>query len=183
MKSAVLDRYIECLKTFNEHTNIYSKKAYDHLPFHMQDSVNIAMLIGDKPLNIVDLGSGSGFPSIPIAVMNPENKVVAIESNGKKAHFLQQTATELGLKNYAVLQMDANQLHREKLPIDAITAKAFKPLSEVVSLAKRIARHAKLIVPLSLAQVSLLSDSEKIAIQEQILTDTRYFYYMIPTRN
>ncbi len=53
----------QLLKKFNMVTNIYSEKAYDKLDFHVRDSINMANIIGNSATNVIDLGSGSGFPA------------------------------------------------------------------------------------------------------------------------
>ena len=79
-----IEKYIKLLKEYNEHTNIYSKNAYDKLNFHIEDSQEIAKIIKNTKQTIIDIGSGSGLPSIIIAIENPNNKVIAVESKSRK---------------------------------------------------------------------------------------------------
>ncbi len=84
--SEAIQTYVDLLQSANEQVNLYSKKTYDHLPFHIQDSLNLAEMANHAKI-IVDMGSGSGFPSVIMAIQNPQSQVVAIESKGKKRRF------------------------------------------------------------------------------------------------
>ena len=92
--------YIGLLKDQNEVMNLYSKKSYDKMEFHIQDCVNIAEMITNHECKVVDLGSGAGLPSIIISIMNPLNQVTAMESSQKKAKFLLDVKEKLNLCSY-----------------------------------------------------------------------------------
>jgi 16S rRNA (guanine527-N7)-methyltransferase len=146
-----IDAYINLLKEYNEHTNIYSKKAYDKLDFHVQDSMEIARLIKNTDQVVMDMGSGSGLPSIIIAIQNPNNKVIAVESKSRKSNFLKECKEKLDLKNYTVINDNITEyLHKEKPKANVITAKAFAPFEKCYKLALRMSkRGTRLIVPIS----------------------------------
>lgn len=158
--SSKIDRYISLLKEYNETTNIYSKSAYDRLGFHIDDSLQLAKLIGNSAQRVYDLGSGSGLPSVIIAMANPANEVVAIESKGRKTQFLKSVKTELNLSNYSVVQSDVNEwIRMDPAKADVVTAKAFKPIDRVIPIAERLLnRKGKLLVPISSAQAKLIAN-------------------------
>lgn len=150
--------YVSELLTYNERTNVYSKSAYEKLPFHVADSVTLALDIRDgraAQRGVLDLGSGSGLPSVIIACVNPELPVFAVESKSRKTRFLTHAARRLGLENYTPLTQNVNELSRSwYFDVDVVTAKAFKPLPEVGPIgAKCILGDAQLLVPISEAQV------------------------------
>jgi len=73
----------------------------------------------DAPGNAVDIGSGPGYPGIPLAVARPEQTFVLVEATGRKAAFIQSVVTELGLDNVDVLHARAEEVghdsaHRER---------------------------------------------------------------------
>ena len=70
-----INHYLDALKTYNVHTNIYSTHAYDRLDFHVQDCLTLAGLIGNDPVRVLDIGSGSGFPAVIIAIKNPKTPI------------------------------------------------------------------------------------------------------------
>ena len=68
-----VEGYVDELLRYNEHTNVYSKTAYAHLPFHVHDSITLGLVIAEASgSGVLDLGSGSGLPSLLIACVNPE---------------------------------------------------------------------------------------------------------------
>jgi 16S rRNA (guanine527-N7)-methyltransferase len=149
-----IEKYIKLLKEYNEHTNIYSKNAYDKLNFHIEDSQEIAKIIKNTKQTIIDIGSGSGLPSIIIAIENPNNKVIAVESKSRKIKFLSDCKEKLDLKNYTVITENINEyIHKEKPKADVVTAKAFGAYEKCYKLTLRIKKMGtRLIVPISANQ-------------------------------
>lgn len=179
MNQNKIDQYITLLKDYNKHTNIYSSSAYDKLPFHINDSLNIADLIKNESVNILDIGSGSGFPSIIISIFNDKNKIYAVESKQKKCRFLEIVKKELCLNNYTVINDDIrNVIKKHLVKPHFVTAKAFGALDDIKTLLKPIgALNSVLIVPLSQKQRVLLntySDNDFILRQT---VDVQYYYY------
>lgn len=150
------ERYVAALITYNAQTNVYSQGAYGKLPFHLQDSLTLGARIAQDPGPVVDMGSGSGLPSVCVAISNPSVPVWAVESKGRKTAFLKAVASELGLRNLHILTENIVELSRTSaFDVRYVTAKAFKPLPEVLPLAKKaILRQAQLLVPISEAQVA-----------------------------
>lgn len=70
--------------------------------FHYAESIFGARFIGDQR-TILDIGSGAGFPAIPLAIVRPDVEVTALEANQKKSLFLKEAKDELGLKNLKVV--------------------------------------------------------------------------------
>ncbi len=158
---ARIARYIDLLKATNEHTNLYSKSAYDRLSFHIADCLTLAALIGNNELTVLDMGSGSGLPAIPIAVANPENRVFAVESRGKKARFLECVKTELKLENLTVVNMDVHEFIVTQLGVTLatadlmVTAKAFGAYDKIAGIIRRVPKvsgERRLWVPVSQIQ-------------------------------
>ena len=154
----LVDSYIELLKEYNSHTNVYSKSTYDQLAFHIQDSINVAGLVSECGDRVVDLGSGSGLPSVIIAIHNPHQKVVALESKERKRRFLQWVKDELGLVNYEVYSGDIQMFkHHRNDMCGAVTAKAFAKAPKVLQVARGLAcKKGRLVIPVSKNQFGLL---------------------------
>jgi 16S rRNA (guanine527-N7)-methyltransferase len=69
---------------------------------HYADSLALLLWVRERAIavqNILDVGTGAGFPAIPLAVLRPDWSVTAIDATGKKIEFVRRTATELGLTN------------------------------------------------------------------------------------
>lgn len=151
-----IEKYIAIFKKYNETTNIYSKNAYDKLPFHIKDSQIVANIIGNDACSVVDMGSGSGLPAVIIAICNPNNKVVAIESKNRKRKFLHLAKNELRLSNLFIHEGDIQSyLSKNREKIDFFTAKAFAPLPKIEKIlnVKRNTPY-KLIIPYSSDQIN-----------------------------
>lgn len=153
--------YVSELLRYNERTNVYSKSAYEKLPFHVADSLTLASHIRyragtDEPIKgILDLGSGSGLPSVLMACVHADTPVYAVESKSRKTRFLTHAARELGLSQYVALTQNVHELARSwAFDVDFVTAKAFKPLREVGPIGRRCLLHdAHMLIPISEAQV------------------------------
>ncbi|MFC4728660.1 16S rRNA (guanine(527)-N(7))-methyltransferase RsmG [Coralloluteibacterium thermophilus] len=98
---------------------------------HLLDSLSIARHVPDGLL--VDIGTGPGFPGIPLAIVRPGIRVTLVESNGKKTRFMREAVRSLGLPNAQVAESRA-----EALPdagrFDRLTARALGTLAELVRL-------------------------------------------------
>tara|TARA_B100000427_G_scaffold207332_1_gene172607 strand:+ start:1628 stop:2167 length:540 start_codon:yes stop_codon:yes gene_type:complete len=147
-----LKTYINLLQDYNTHTNIYSKASYDKLDFHTKDSLTLAKIITNSNQTIFDFGSGSGFPAIPIAIQNKNNKVYAIESKSRKTNFLTTVKETLELSNLIIV----NKNLFEWIPIETptiITAKAFSSLEKIETIAKKLKlKNLSIYIPISKKQ-------------------------------
>lgn len=97
--------YIDILQRWNARINLTAiRDAEDIVTRHFGESYFAAksLLTDDWTGVVIDLGSGAGFPGMPMAICRPKASVVLIESNGKKAAFLQEASARIGLKNVGV---------------------------------------------------------------------------------
>ncbi len=96
---------------------------------HLLDSLSISPdLAGTR---IADVGTGAGFPGLPLAVVNPSRQFTLIDSSSKKVRFVAHAARVLGLGNVTTLQARAEAL-RPDVPFDTVTARALAPLAELL---------------------------------------------------
>ena len=89
---------------------------------------------GHCPRRILDIGTGAGIPAVPVAVVRPDWRVVAVEGTGKKARFVESVAEELGLDNLEI-HHSRSELWRDHSGVDAVAMKAIAPLDRCVALA------------------------------------------------
>lgn len=102
------------------------EKAVSH---HLLDSLAILPFVTAG--NLLDVGSGGGMPGIPLAIACPDLRVTLLDSNSKKAAFLQQAAIELGLLNISVHGGRVEQYHPAS-GFALITSRAFSDLADFV---------------------------------------------------
>lgn len=94
---------------------------------HVLDSLSAQPYL--RGVEIADVGTGAGFPGLPLAIVNPTRRFTLIEATGKKARFVEQTAQRLGLKNVAVKNERAERL-RATGPFESIVSRALGSLAD-----------------------------------------------------
>jgi 16S rRNA (guanine527-N7)-methyltransferase len=119
-------------KAWNEKINVVSRKDIDNLYInHVLHALGIAKIISFKPESkILDVGTGGGFPGIPLAILFPEARFHLVDSIGKKITVVKDIAEELGLKNVKAEQIRAEQIKEE---YDFIVSRAVTRLKEFYS--------------------------------------------------
>lgn len=118
-----LKQYVELLNRWNKTYNLTSvREIQDMIPLHIFDSLVVADLI--KGNNCLDVGSGAGLPTIPLAIMQADREFMAVDTNGKKTRFIQQAIIDLGLKNTKVAQARIESWGTD-IKYDAIISRAF----------------------------------------------------------
>ena len=122
--------FLEFLQTWNRSYNLTSVTALqDMITYHLLDSLSIApYLIGAR---ILDVGSGAGFPGIPLAFIYPDKQFVLLDSGGKKTRFLLQAVATFKLANVNVVQSRMENF-KEGPCFDTITCRAVGSLCEIV---------------------------------------------------
>jgi 16S rRNA (guanine527-N7)-methyltransferase len=113
--------YLKELVRWNETTNITTIASEANiLAYHFQDSLAVSHFISFTGTEtICDVGSGGGFPGIPLKIKYPEMRVILLEVNNKKIAFLQQVIATLGLTGIEICDYDWRTLLR-KAPYDHI---------------------------------------------------------------
>lgn len=127
------DALLQLLAKWNRVYNLTSLREEAKLvSHHLLDSLSIIPIL--PPGRIIDVGSGGGFPGLPIAVAMPNREVVLLDSNSKKTAFLRQAVAELRLTNVAV-QTQRVESFRPERPFDVVVSRAFAELRSFVELA------------------------------------------------
>lgn len=106
-----LGQFLALLKKWNDKFNLVSRRDMGRLVSrHLLDSLTAAPLV--RGSRVLDVGSGAGFPGIPLAVMQPRRQFILCDRLSRRARFLSTVARELGLVNVEVREADAAQLAR-----------------------------------------------------------------------
>jgi len=110
---------------------------------HLLDSLTVLPWL--KGHSVADVGSGAGFPGLPLAVADPERRYTLIESTGKKVKFLRHAIERLELPNVEVEHGRAEAL-KPSQPFDTVISRALGPLSDFVRVAGHLAgRRGRLL--------------------------------------
>ena len=96
---------------------------------HILNCAALTELIPDGQ-SIIDIGSGAGLPGIVLAILNPNSAVTLIEPMQRRAEFLTQTKTELGLSNVEILR---GRAEGQKVSAQNVTSRAVAPLNKLLS--------------------------------------------------
>lgn len=121
---------------WNAKINVISRKDIDNLyEHHILHSLAIAKILAFQPgTTVLDLGTGGGFPGIPLAIMFPDCRFTLIDSIGKKIRVASEIAAAVGLQNVEFKQCRAEE---EKGKYDFVVSRAVMPLPDLVRLVKK----------------------------------------------
>lgn len=132
---------------WNERINVISRKDIDNLyEHHVLHSLGIAKMISFRPgTSVLDLGTGGGFPGIPLAILFPECSFKLIDGTGKKIKVAQEVSQALGLANCTPVQLRGEE---EKGKYDFVVSRAVMTLPDLVKLVKKnIAKEQRNALP------------------------------------
>jgi len=137
--------YLDLLVKWNQKINLTSEKSsQDILLRHIFDSLQYASVISPKD-EIVDIGSGAGFPGIPLKIIYPELVATLIESQRKRCSFLETVIFELGLKGTKVINDRAEKISLERLA-EAVIFRGVSDIKSCLELATPFLRREGKVV-------------------------------------
>jgi 16S rRNA methyltransferase GidB len=140
---ALYDLYAD----WNSKINVISRKDIENLyERHVLHSLGISRLLHFKDgSKIMDVGTGGGFPGIPLAILYPNVHFHLVDSIGKKLTVAQEVANAIGLKNISVRHC---RIEEEKSLFDFVVSRAVMPFSDLVRLCrKNISKEQKNALP------------------------------------
>ena len=126
----------ELYRDWNAKINVISRKDIDNLyEHHVLHSLAIGKLLRFKPATeILDFGTGGGFPGIPLAILFPECRFTLIDGTGKKIRVAQEVAQAIGLKNCETKHLRGED---EKGRYDFVVSRAVMPLPDLVKIVRK----------------------------------------------
>ena len=129
---ALYDLYTD----WNSKINVISRKDIENLyEHHVLHSLGIAKVIRFKPgTKVMDLGTGGGFPGIPLAILFPEVQFHLVDSIGKKVRVATEIAGSIGLKNVTTRHARAEE---EKQLFDFVVSRAVMPLTDLLKIIRK----------------------------------------------
>ena len=127
-------------RDWNAKINVISRKDIDNLyPHHVLHSLGIAKVISFRPgTHVMDIGTGGGFPGIPLAILFPEVQFHLLDSIGKKIKVAQAVAAALQLSN---VRTSHKNVIEEKEKYDFVVSRAVMQMGDLVRLVRKNVHH------------------------------------------
>jgi len=175
-----VDSLMEASKTTNLTGIKDEDKIYRHLVF---DSLMVWKVVSPSyGLSVLDVGTGAGFPGVPMKLYFPDARVVLVDANGKKVRFLKEVAYSFDWEEKPIkIHLDSqNKINKFFGKYDIITAKAVGPVTKLApSLIPYLKPGGKLLFfmgPRKMRDESLLRDTGEVlgTVQEVSLPDISY---------
>lgn len=137
-RASGLIEYLNILETTNRSFNLTRIPRADYLSLHLLDSLTAMQFIEPAPtLRILDIGTGAGFPGVPLAAALPQAQVTLLDSTAKKVRFAHENAHACGIMNCSGIHARAekiarNKAHRERY--DVVVSRAVAAFDTLIEL-------------------------------------------------
>ena len=131
---------------WNSKINVISRKDIDNLYLHhVLHSLAIAKYIRFQPqTSIIDVGTGGGFPGVPLAIFFPEVNFLLLDSIGKKVRVAREVSQAIGLQNVDFVH---SRMEDEKRKFDFVVSRAVMPLPDLVKIVRKTFHPSKNALP------------------------------------
>lgn len=140
-------RYVETLLLWSRRLSLTSAKTAQSIVLdHILDSLYLVPFL--KPgFRVADIGSGAGFPGVPLAIICPESRFVLLESRRKRANFLREVARQVQLPNIEVAEKRAEDLIIDSpQSFDVVVSRAVGPVGELLALSATLVKRDGLAI-------------------------------------
>jgi 16S rRNA (guanine527-N7)-methyltransferase len=142
-----IQQYMKMLLAWNDKVNLTAiRDPLEILYRHFCESMYAVRAVPIKNGRLADIGSGGGFPGLPIQILLPELEVFLVESNVKKATFLAEVVREIGLSRARVIVSRYEELGEELTPLDFVCSRALGEFRPFLQWAKSPQVEAPMVV-------------------------------------
>lgn len=141
LQSVQFEQLNPLYRDWNEKINVISRKDIDNLYLHhVLHSLAIAKVVTFKPgAAVLDIGTGGGFPGIPLAILFPETNFTLVDSIGKKIKVVQEVAAAIGLENVTALHQRVEDF--KKPQFDFAVTRAVTTLDKLYPWSSRLIKN------------------------------------------
>jgi len=151
---------------------------------HVVDSLMAAPLIdslaGNGKASLLDIGSGAGFPALPLASVLPRFSVTALDATAKKCRYIDETAREMGLSNVKALNARAEEVPELRGSFDVVTARAVARFRELCELAAPLLKNGGYLVAMKGPSGAEEAEEAKNALKILGLAPVKIISYELP---
>lgn len=160
---------------WNERINVISRKDMDNFyERHVLHSLSIAHVYSiKKGHKVADIGTGGGFPGIPLAILFPENEFLLIDSIGKKINVVKEVAAAIGVTNVIAIHARAEQVKENDF--DLCVSRAVAPLQKLVLWSKPLLKKKENEGLICLKGGDLAEEIKEAGRQTQIWNISDFF--------
>ena len=168
--------FLSILQKWNKSFNLVStQNVFEMLSRHLLDSLSINSYL--QGIHIVDVGSGAGFPGIPLAIFNPGKQFTLIDANGKKTRFLFQVKLTLDLPLIQIRNCRVEHYQTDR-QIDMVVTRAVSNVAELVGkICHLVSKDCRLLFMRGIASEedfsSLPKGFEVVSVDELEITDRK----------
>lgn len=135
---AMVREYVRLLLKWNQSISLTTVTDVEEiLSRHFAESMFAAQVRPVENCRLADVGTGPGFPGLPLKIFVPSIQLILVESNKKKCAFLSEVVRSLGLKDVEVLAERFEQIRPEMLPVDLVAARALGEWKELLEWSAR----------------------------------------------
>lgn len=132
-----LFKYAQLVHKWSKVYNLTAVRSLESIiKRHILDSLTITKYI-ENNTRVIDVGSGAGFPGIPLSIVRDDIVVALAECNGRKTSFLRQVISDLGLINVGVVNARIEDFVPKK-PFDVVVSRAFSSLHNIIEASKPV---------------------------------------------
>lgn len=150
-REAALDAFLELLERWNRVYNLTAVRDTDEIvERHFVESLALRPLLRGE--RIADVGTGAGFPGMPLAIAEPERAFTLIDSRAKRIRFLRHVVAELKLRNVELVQGRAEHLRPEQ-PFATVLARAVAPPKELLDICRPLTAPGSILLLLTAAHL------------------------------
>jgi 16S rRNA (guanine527-N7)-methyltransferase len=160
--------YLDLLLKWNAQMNLTAVRAPEEMiTRHFGESFFAAgkLLSSSKSISVIDLGSGAGFPGLPLAIFAPEAGVTLLEANGKKTAFLNEVVSVLKLTNVKVVRQRGEAY---SAAVDLVTMRAVEAFTRSLPVAVNLTKAGgRLGIMIGASQVSAAQAATRCVVWEE----------------
>ena len=140
-----INKLYDIYKELNKNVNLISRKNFDNFYLnHIIHSLSLAKFIYEKNIRIIDLGTGGGFPGIPLSIIFDKNEFILVDSIKKKIKALNSIVNSLSLKNVQLINM---RMENISIKSDLIICRGVSSIIKILKWSKKsIKKSGKILL-------------------------------------